>query len=63
MTASLDPIGPTIPATANLRMALGELMESGQSALNVVDSIGVIVGQIGLDQVLAASRPLSEVPP
>jgi osmoprotectant transport system ATP-binding protein len=57
----LQPIDPAaqeqIPAAADLRTALGRLIESGTTSLVVVDDNGKATGSIGLGTIQNASAP------
>jgi osmoprotectant transport system ATP-binding protein len=50
-----DPDGATIARSSDLRAALGLLMETGSSTVDVVDDHGSRVGQVGLAEILKAS--------
>jgi len=47
----------TIPANADLRAALGMLIENGTTALAVTDEAGAITGSVDLDTIQSASSP------
>jgi osmoprotectant transport system ATP-binding protein len=57
----LGPIDPeareTIPADADLRTALGQLVENGTTALAVVDDNRLVSGSVDLRTIEQASRP------
>jgi osmoprotectant transport system ATP-binding protein len=51
----------TIPADADLRSALAQLMEQGTTALAVVDDNMTVVGSINLGTIEQASKPAEAV--
>ena len=48
---------PTIAAAAHLRDALSRLLASGARQLRVQDDSGSVIGTLGLEDIVAASRP------
>jgi osmoprotectant transport system ATP-binding protein len=63
----LGPVDPeareTISSGADLRMALGQLIENGTTALAVVDDNMRVIGSVDLRAVEQASRPADPVAP
>ena len=51
----------TIPADADLRAALAQLMEQGTTSLAVVDNNMAIVGSVNLGTIEQASKPAEPV--
>jgi osmoprotectant transport system ATP-binding protein len=61
----LGPVDPdareTIPAGADLRMALGQLVENGTTAFAVVDDNRQVIGSVDLRTIEQASRPADAI--
>lgn len=49
---------PTVTPETDLRTALGLMIETGVTALDIVDHEGAVIGSIGLDAIRDASRPV-----